>query len=240
MDGRLNKSKEMKIQILLLISASLFFIQCKTTSNMSRQSISDTIQLNKYEENAVFLGIKNVDILKINGAEFYHYFLIILIRNPNKINPRFENRVAQFYLSETKDSSEQEVIYFDSFVSRKNPLWETTISASSECGYDISKKKMGNLIKVPNYDRQNNLKSGKRVFAKKLVSNDLDCIEKILEFEDLYNDSLKYSLVPEINSQGYNSNSYFRGVMEYSGLMLDMEIPSCFRSPGITKAVVVE
>lgn len=221
-----------------LILSGLFFLQCKT-AKMTKLSMSDTVQLNKGEVNAVFLAINHVDILKINGTEFYHYFLIILTRNPKQLEERFKERTALFYLTETRDSSENQVIYFDSEIWRENPLWETTISASSECAYDTTKKKLGNLIKVPNFDRVDNNKSGKRVFVKKIVSNDLANIERILEFEEKYDDSLKYGLIPEVKKQRYNSNSFTRGVLEYANLMNHLKIPSCFKSPGISKAIKI-
>jgi hypothetical protein len=208
-----------------------------STKRMARKYPSDKITLEKTEENAVFLGINHVDILKIKGMEFYHLFVIILIKNPNVLHSDYEERSAQFYDINTRDFLEENVVYFNKQNYEKETFWETTISASSECAYDTTASKLGNLIKVPNFDRIDNDKSGKRVFVKKIASNDVDVIERVLEYEKNYDNSLKYVLLPEISKNGYNSNSYFRGALEYSGLIDSLQVPSCFKSPGLSKGV---
>lgn len=91
----------------------------------------------------------------------------------------------------------------------------------------------------PNFDRIGNYKLGKRVFVKKIVINNMDAIKRILEFEQNYDDSLKYALIPEATKKSYNSNSYFRGVIENAGLFDYFEVPSCFKSPGLSKSIVL-
>ena len=48
-----------------------------TTKKMAKKYPSDKIMLEANEDNAVFLAINHVDILKIKGLEFYHFFMII-------------------------------------------------------------------------------------------------------------------------------------------------------------------
>ena len=229
----------MKNSIVLLASAFMFFSQCKSIYKMPRNTTSDKLGLGAGEQNAVFLAINHVDILKIKGMEFYHFFVIILTKDPTELSTDFEKRISLFYNIETRDSQENQVVYFDDSKWKANSIWETTISASSECGYDPKAKKLGQLIKAPNYDRMENNKSGRRVFVKRIAVNDISIIKKILEFEQRYDNSMKYALLPEIkqNGKGYNSNSYCRGVLEYAGLIDKLEVPRCFKSPGITKTV---
>lgn len=227
----------MKISLLVLCLTAFTFTQCKTTKKMTSHYPSDTIILEKGEENALFLAINHVDILKIKGVEFYHLFLIILTKNPDEFEDDFKERAKLFYDVRTRNLKEEEVDYFDNSKTNKNTTWETTISASSECAYDPTAKKLGNLTKAPNYDRLDNGQSGKRIFVKKIASNDKAIIEKILEFERRYDNSLKYSLLPETAKKGYNSNSYFRGALEYAGLTKVIEVPSCFKSPGLSKGI---
>ena len=219
---------------------SLFLLQCMTTKRIAKKYPSDKINLEPEEESAVFLGINHVDILKIKGTEFYHLFIIILLNNPNDLNSSFEERSALFYDLETRGFLDENVVYFNKQNFSKNTFWETTISASSECAYDTNASKLGNLTKVPNFDRIDNNKSGKRVFVKKIASNNLKAIEQLLEYEKNYDNSLKYVLLPEISKKGYNSNSYFRGALEYSGLIDALEVPSCFKSPGLSKSVKIK
>ena len=227
----------MKHLFLFLFLPTFFLLQCTTSKKMAKAHMSDKVSLAKNEDHAVFLAINHVDILKIKGTELYHLFLIVLTRNPNKISNRFQKRAALFYNVETRDLPANEVHYFDSFIWQENSFWETTISASSECAYDTTAKKLGQLIKVPNFDRIDNHKSGKRVFVKKIASNNMEVVEKLLEFEQRYDNSLKYSLLPEIKKNGYNSNSYCRGALEYAGLIDALEVPGCFKSPGLSKSV---
>lgn len=231
----------MKKLIIILGLSFLLFNQCSNIYKMSSNFKSDKVMLDRHEENAVFLAVNHVDILKIKGMELYHYFLIVLVKNPGELKDSFDNRNEFFYDVVTRDLQEEKVSYFDKKNWKENTIWETTISASSECGYDPKAKKLGQLIKVPNYDRLDNNKSGRRVFVKKIAVNDWSVIKKILEFEYLYNDSEKYVLIPEgkRNGKGYNSNSYCRGVLEYAGLMNQLEVPRCYKSPGISKVVTV-
>ena len=151
---------------------------------------SDLIFLSEKESNAAFIGIRHVDILKIKGLEFHHLFLILLIRDPSKLINYFPNRIHLFYDMETKTYSEKDVIYYSNKGDKSEAvIWETTISASSECGYDPKAKMLGNLINVPNFDRKSKKSIGKMVFSKKIGSNDLKIIRGILEFERKYNDS---------------------------------------------------
>lgn len=219
------------------MTSTFFLLQCTTTKKMTKANMSDPVLLELHEDNAVFLAVNHVDILKIKGMEFYHLFLIILTRNPNRLDTQYEERASLFYNVATRDLEEKDVIYFDSFIWQTNTFWETTISASSECAYDTTAKKLGQLIKVPNFDRIDNHKSGKRVFVKKIVSNDMNSVHKLLEFEQRYDNSLKYALLPEVKKQGFNSNSYCRGALEYAGLIDVLEVPSCFKSPGLSKTV---
>ncbi|MDT7829574.1 hypothetical protein RQM65_12930 [Pricia sp. S334] len=76
-------------------------------------------------------------------------------------------RTTPFYDFKTRDFPEDEASCFNGLKTKQETLWETTISASSECTYDTTASKMGNLIKVLNFDRIDNHKSGKRVFVKK-------------------------------------------------------------------------
>jgi len=149
--------------------------------------------LNENEDSAIFLGINHVDILKIDGMEFYHYFLIILTLDPGKLAPIYNERVGLFYTVESRDFPESDLVYFDKTKIHQRSIWETTVSASSECAYDTTIKNLGKLIKVPNYDRVDNQKSGKRIFIRKISSNSLTSIEKVLEFEQLYDNTFKYS-----------------------------------------------
>jgi hypothetical protein len=204
---------------------------------MAKKYPSDAVTLESGEENAVFMAINHIDILQIKGMEFYHLFMIILMKDPSGTNTDFEARRALFYNVDSRDLPENEVAYYSRPNWRENTLWETTISASSECAYDTTAKNLGNLTKVPNFDRVANDKTGKRVFVKKIASNDLKLINSILEFESKYDNSLKYSLIPEVSKKGYNSNSYFRGALEFAGLLDQLEIPSCFKSPGLSKSV---
>lgn len=207
---------------------------------MTENYPSDKVALEKDEESAVFLGINHVDILKIKGLEFYHLFVIILLKNPNDLSPGFKERSTLFYDIRTREFLEEDVIYFNKQDFEENTFWETTVSASSECAYDTTASKLGNLLKVPNFDRIDNDNSGKRVFVKKIVSNYLNIVEQILEYEKNYDNSLKYVLLPEISKKGYNSNSFFRGALEYSGLINSLEIPNCFKSPGLSKSVKIK
>ncbi len=225
---------------LIYIILLLLFSQCISTKRMAKKYPSDKITLEQNEESAVYLGINHVDILKVKGLEFYHMFVIILLKDPNVLNSNHYERSSLFYDVKTRDFSDDEVNYFDNRDHESNTIWETTISASSECAYDTTASKLGNLIKVPNFDRIDNDKSGKRVFIKKIASNDLQVVNKILEYEKKYDNSLKYVLLPEISKRGYNSNSFFRGVLEYSGLIAYLEVPSCFKSPGLSKAAPIE
>lgn len=204
---------------------------------MAKKYPSDIITLGQGEENAVYLGINHVDILKIKGMEFYHLFVIILLNNPGDLEPDFIHRASLFYDVNSRDFIDEKVVYYSKGNANRNTFWETTISASSECAYDTTAGKLGNLTKVPNFDRIDNHKSGKRVFVKKIATNDMETINLILEYEKKYDNSLKYVLLPEVSKKGYNSNSYFRGALEYSGLIDSLEVPSCFKSPGLSKGV---
>lgn len=208
-----------------------------TTNKMANKYPSDNVALEENEKSAVYMAVNHVDILHIEGMEFYHLFVIILLENPAVLEPDFKERASLFYDVRTRDLSEEEVSYFDKSKWKKNSLWETTISASSECAYDTSADKLGNLTKVPNFDRIDNNKSGKRVYVKKISANDMEAIKRILEYEQKYDNSLKYTLIPEASKSGFNSNSYFRGALEYAGLIDSLEVPSCFKSPGLSKAV---
>ncbi len=208
-----------------------------TLNNIAEKYPSDKITLDKSEENAVFIAINHVDILQIKGFEFYHMFMIILLRTPHDLNPDFSERALLFYNVDTRDLPEEKVNYFNPSRWQENTLWETTISASSECAYDMSSTKLGNLIKVPNFDRIDDNQSGKRVFVKKIAMNNMGVIKRILEYEQKYDNSLKYTMIPKGKKRGFNSNSYFRGVLEYAGLLDSFEVPSCFRSPGFSKGV---
>lgn len=211
-----------------------------TTKRMAKKYPSDRVTLEKGEQNAIFLGINHVDILRIKGTEFYHLFVIILINDPGKLNSNFKERANLFYDTKTRDSLAEDVVYYNMRNSMLNTWWETTVSASSECAYDTTASKLGNLTKVPNFDRLDNDKSGKRVFVKKIAVNDLYLIERILEYEQIYDNSLKYVLIPELSKKGFNSNSFFRGALEYSGLASSIEVPSCFKSPGLSKGVILD
>ena len=198
---------------------------------------SDKIILDSKEDNAMFLGINHVDILQIKGLEFYHMFIIVLLRDPGNLRKEFRNRASLFYNVNSRNNLEHEVTYYNISKWKNGSVWETTISASSECAYDVQAKKLGNLTKVPNFDRVSNNKSGKRVFVKKISSNNIEVIEKALEFEMRYDNSLKYTLIPETSKNGYNSNSFFRGILDYSGLIDSLEVPNCFKSPGLSKTI---
>lgn len=200
---------------------------------------SDKVALEKSEKNAVYMAINHIDILQIKGMEFYHLFLIILLENPIDLEPDFSERALLFYDAKTRDLPEEEVSYFDESKWHEHSLWETTISASSECAYDTSTNKMGNLTKVPNFDRIANNKSGKRVYVKKIAANNMKVIKRILEYEKNYDNSLKYTLIPEVSKKGFNSNSFFRGALEYAGLINRLNIPSCFKSPGLSKSIML-
>jgi len=208
-----------------------------TTNKMAKKYPSDKIVLGEGENNAVYLAVNHVDILQIKGMEFYHLFMIILINDPTVLKSDFDERALLFYDIKTRDLPEDEVSYFNKSKWKENSLWETTISASSECAYDMSADKLGNLTKVPNFDRIDNNKSGKRVYVKKIAVNNMAIIKRILEYEQNYDNSLKYTLIPEASKNGFNSNSYFRGALEYAGLIDSLEVPSCFKSPGLSKAV---
>lgn len=224
----------------IYILVILLFTQCMTPKRMARKFPSDKIALAKNEENAVFLGINHVDILKIKGMEFYHLFVIILLKDPSDLAPDFEKRTELFYNVSTRNFPEGDVEYYQKGPMLTDTFWETTISASSECAYDTTAGKLGNLTKVPNFDRVDNFKSGKRVFVKKIATNNLKVIKDILEYEQNYDNSLKYVLLPEVSKKGYNSNSYFRGALEYCGLIDSLEVPSCFKSPGLSKGIKLE
>ena len=96
---------------------------------------------------------------------------------------------------------------------------------------------MHNISSVPESDKVT-LKDGEEN-AVFLAINHLDILKiKGMEFEQLYDNSLKYALIPETKEKGYNSNSYFRGVLlKYAGLLKHLEVPSCFKSPGLSKTV---
>ena len=173
------------------------------------------------------------------GIEFHHLFLIILARDPGEFAPVHKERAKLFYNVETRDFQEPELVYFNNKNWHENSIWETTISASSECAYDINARNLGQLIKVPNFDRVDNQNSEKRVFVNKISSNNIPVIEKLLEFEQLYDNSLKYTLVPEIKKFGFNSNSYCRGALKHAGLLDELVVPSCFKSPGLSKTVII-
>jgi hypothetical protein len=206
---------------------------------MAKKYPSDIITLGQGEENAVYLGINHVDILKIKGMEFYHLFVIILLNDPGALETDYTQRASLFYDVNSRDFADNKVVYFNKDNAGLKTIWETTISASSECAYDTTAGKLGNLTKVPNFDRIDNHKSGKRVFVKKIATNDMKTINSILEYEKRYDNSLKYVLLPEVSKKGYNSNSYFRGALEYAGLIDSLEVPSCFKSPGLSKGVSV-
>ena len=227
-------------RIITYIVLVLLLSQCMSTKKMAKKYPSDKITLEIGEESAVYLGINHVDILKIKGAEFHHLFVIIILKNPSDLNSNFEERSRLFYDKNTRSSIDENVVYFNKQDFEKSTFWETTISAASECAYDTTTSKMGNLIKVPNFDRIDNNKSGKRVFVKKIASNDLNIIEQLLEYEKNYDNSLKYALIPEISENGYNSNSFFRGALEYAGLIDFIEVASCFKSPGLSKSVKIK
>lgn len=78
-------------------------------------------------------------------------------------------RTTPFYEVKTRYFPEDEASYFNGLKTKQETLWETALSASSECTYDTTASKMGNLTKVPNFDRIDNHKSGKRVFVKKIA-----------------------------------------------------------------------
>ena len=198
---------------------------------------SDKLILKPDEENAVFLGINHVDILKIKGLEFYHLYLVLLLKDPGNLSSKFKDRIKLFYDVNTRDLEEEQVVFYGHQNTLLNTFWETTISASSECAYDTTTSKLGNLTKVPNFDRIDNDRSGKRVFLKKIAVNNLDTIEQILQFEKNYDNSLKYVLLPEATKNGFNSNSFIRGALEYCGLIDALDVPSCFKSPGLSKSV---
>ena len=201
---------------------------------------SDIVTLSDHENIAVFIGIRHVDILRVKGLEFHHLFLIVLMRNPSKLGSRFSNRLPLFYNVRTRDLHETEVIYFSNSEDKKvDDTWETTISASSECGYDPKATRLGYLINVPNFDRLSNDSTGRRIYTGKIVSNDIKIVNLMFEFEESYNDSLPYSLLPEV-LPGYNSNSYIRGILEYAGLGNSFRVPSCFRAPGLSKPVLID
>ncbi|MGI9553245.1 MAG: hypothetical protein ACR2MT_18705 [Aurantibacter sp.] len=227
------------MRTFLYIVLLLLLTECMTTKRMAKKYPSDIITLGQGEESAVYLGINHVDILKIKGMEFYHLFVIILLNNPAELEPDFAHRASLFYDVNSRDFTDEEVVYYNKVNANRNTFWETTISASSECAYDTTAGKLGNLTKVPNFDRIDNHKSGKRVFVKKIATNDLETIKQILDYEKNYDNSLKYVLLPEASKKGYNSNSYFRGALEYSGLIDSLEVPSCFKSPGLSKGVKV-
>lgn len=224
-------------RIIFYIGLSLLLTQCMTPKRMAKKYPSDQITLQQGEASAVFLGINHVDILKIRGMEFYHLFVIILMQDPNDITSNFNERATLFYDVRTRDLEDDAVVFFNPKRADPNTFWETTISASSECAYDTTAGKLGNLTKVPNFDRIDNHKSGKRVFVKKIGSNDLDLVKLLLEYENKYDNSLRYVLLPEISKKGYNSNSFFRGALEYTGLIDSLEVPSCFKSPGLSKGI---
>ena len=160
---------------------------------MAKKYPSDTVILEANEASAVFMAINHVDILQIKGMEFYHMFIILLLRDPGVLASDFSERALLFYDVNTRDMPEAEVSYFVQSKKKAGTLWETTVSASSECAYDMSNTKLGNLTKVPNFDRIDNNQSGKRVFVKRIATNNLAVVKKLLEFEQNYDNSLKYA-----------------------------------------------
>jgi hypothetical protein len=53
-----------------------------------------------------------------------------------------------------------------------------------------------------------------------------------------YENGEKYTMIPEVGA-GFNSNSFFRGVIEYAGFSDSVVVPSCFRAPGLSKILTI-
>ncbi len=46
------------------------------------------------------------------------------------------------------------------------------------------------------------------------------------------------AMIPETGS-GYNSNSFFRGVIEYIGIADDVIVPGCLKALGLSKVLMI-
>ncbi len=136
-------------------------------------------------------------------------------------------------------TGQKEPSYFSDSELGKNAVWGTTVSATAECAYDPdSTDDMGRLLSVPNYDRNIHRATGEIVYTQKIAGDNLQLIKRGLDFEAGYQNDQKYCMLPGLNA-GFNSNSFFRGVIEYMEIGKEVEIPSCFKAPGYSKVLEI-
>jgi hypothetical protein len=195
---------------------------------------SDQLKLTVQERSAIFISGRNVPVFPV---KFHHLFLVVMMRNPGELDVTYRERAQLFY--EYPGDGDQKPKFFSEHKAEEKTIWASTISATSECAYaPKTSKDLGKLLSIPNYDRNIQSVTGEVVFTKKIVSNNVGLMQRALDFEIGYKNDQKYAMIPETSS-GYNSNSFFRGVIEYMGIADDVIVPSCLKALGLSKALMI-
>lgn len=200
----------------------------------NKEEQSDPLELAPQENNAIFVSARKVPVFP---TDFHHLYVLVMMRDPHELGSAYLQRVQQFYDFAKAESQEPK------FLTESEPvneiIWATTISATSECAYDPEAvQNLGKLLSVPNYDRSFHKATGKMIYTKKVASNNIDLIRKALDFEAGYKNDQKYAMLPSVSS-GYNSNSFFRGVIEYMGIADEVIIPSWCKALGFSKVLTI-
>ncbi len=196
---------------------------------------SDQLKLTEQERSAIFISGRHVPI---SPVKFHHLFLVVMMRNPGELDAPYHERAQLFY--EYPGDENQKPRFFSDHKAGEETIWASTISATSECAYDPkTSKNLGKLLSIPNYDRNVQRATGEMVFTIKITSNNVGLIQRAFDFEIGYKNDKKYAMIPTVTCSGYNSNSFVRGVIEYMGIADDVMVPSCFKAPGLSKALVI-
>ncbi len=199
-----------------------------------KEEQSDPLELAPQEKNAIFFSARKVPGFPV---EFHHLFLLVMLRHPQELGPEYSQRAQQFY--DFSKAESQEPKFYTESEPDSEIIWATTISGTSECAYDPEKvQDLGRLLSVPNYDRISQKATGILVYTKKVVSDNIDLIRKAFDFEAGYQNDQKYAALPGVG-RGFNSNSYFRGVIEHMQIADDVIIPNCYKAPGVSEILTI-
>ena len=116
----------------------------------------------------------------------------------------------------------------------KNGKIYTTMGAGPEKVNDINRL-VSDYGRDRDVDRPNN---GSIELDPKLCSNDKtedELIQELFDIDSRYGDDAIYELFPKSGSNGYNSNSYTRGLLEKSGYLIPYPEPQVYNVPGWNK-----
>jgi hypothetical protein len=210
------------------------FVNIKDIMKQNNEEQSDPFELSPQERNAIFVSARKVLTFPM---DFHHMYLSVMMRDPHELGSAYRQRVQRFY--DFAKAESQEPTYFTESEPVTDIIWATTISGTSECAYvPEAVQNLGRLLSVPNYDRTIQKATGKLVYTKKVVSNNVDMIRQAFDFEAGYKNDQKYSMLPD-NCPGYNSNSFIRGVIEYMRIPDKVILPNCFKVPGFSKVLTI-